>query len=250
MNMRSLAVRLARVRLVAGASLGALAAAGCVLVACGTPPEDTPRLVSEDELQFADSGTTTSTSTSTTSPATLPATLPAPDTQDVKVYFVDEDDLLVPVERELRTPTDLPSVLTELLEGPDPLEQRLGLRSTLPRGAVTRLNVNRGVAEVTLMPNVFDQILPGDQVLAFAQLVLTLTAQPGIGQVEFSTAGEPISVQKGDGSLSRPGIPLSFEDYEMLLETFVPPASTDPTTTTTSPRTTTTRPAASTTTSA
>ncbi len=217
----------------------ALLVAGCGLVACGTPPEDSPRLVSDDEQLFAASETTASTTTSTTTPLTLPpATLPAQETQDVTIYFVDEDDFLVPSERELRSPTDLTSVLGVLLEGPNELEARIGRRSTLPPAAVTRVNVNRGVAEVTLMPNLFDEILPGDQVLAFGQLVLTLTAQPGIGQVEFSSAGEPISVQKGDGSLARPGTPLTFEDYEMLLETFVPPATTEPPTSTSAPRTT------------
>jgi hypothetical protein len=117
------------------------------------------------------------------------------------------------------------------------LEQAVGLRSTLPPGAVVRVNVDRGVAEVALKGTLLDEILTRDQVLAFAQLVLTLTAQPGIGQVTFTAGGEPISAQRGDGSVARPDVPLTYEDYAELTEGYeapVTPSSTSSTTSTTS----------------
>jgi hypothetical protein len=241
----------ARRRWLAGIAAG-IASAGLVLAACGTSAEDNPRLVAEDELEFELGlpATTEATTTTATSPPTTrpPGTLPEPATQPVTIYFVDEDDLLVPTQRELRAPPDNTSVLSALLNGPDRDEGRRGLRSTLPAGAVTRVNVDRGVAEVELAPGLFDEILPRDQVLAFAQLVLTLTAQPGIGQVEFRSDGEDISGQRGDGSLARPGTPLTREDYLELLEGFEPPSSTTTSTTSTSSTSTTAPRAGSTTT--
>jgi Sporulation and spore germination len=230
------------------AALAALASGGVTLAACGTSSEDSPRLVAEDELQFdlGETVTTAGTTSTSSSPTTRPVgTLPAPATQPVTIYLVNEDDLLVPIQRELRAPPDLTTVLGALLSGPNPLEEAVGLRSTLPPGAVARVNVARGVAEVALAPDLFDEILTRDQVLAFAQLVLTLTAQPGIGQVMFTSAGEDISGQKGDGSLARPGTPLTREDYVELIEGYEPPVTTTSPTSTSS---TAPRPAATTTT--
>ncbi|HWC66907.1 MAG TPA: GerMN domain-containing protein [Acidimicrobiales bacterium] len=214
-----------------------------VLAACGTPPEDSPRLVAADELQFDPADTATTTSSTTTPVTQAVGTLPDPATQMVTIYFVDEDDRLVPVQRELRAPPDLTSVLGALLNEPNQIEQSDGLRSTLPPGAVVRINLDRGVAEVALSPGLFDEILPRDQVLAFAQLVLTLTSQPGVGQVRFTSGGETLSVPRGDGSLVRPGMALSFEDYAELVEGYEPPPATTtsaPTSTTAVPRSTTT----------
>jgi hypothetical protein len=232
-----------RWRRAAVTAVAATVSAVAVLAACGTPPEVSPRLVAADELQFDPADTSTSTSSTTTPVTQAVGTLPDPAMQMVTVYFVDEDDRLVPVQRELRAPPDLTSALGALLNEPNQLEQSVGLRSTLPPGAVVRVNLDRGVAEVALKPSLFDEILTRDQVLAFAQLVLTLTSQPGVGQVRFTSGGETLSVPRGDGSLTRPGMPLTFEDYAELIEGYEPPPQTTtstPTSTTSVPRSTTT----------
>jgi Sporulation and spore germination len=218
-----------------GAAATTLLTVGLALAACGTPAEDSPRLIAADELQFDPAVTvTTATTTTTTTPTTRPlGTLPAPATQPVTLYFVNEEDRLAPVQRELRAPPDLTTVLGALLSGPNSLEQAVGLRSTLPTGAVVRVNVDRGIAEVALKRTLFDEILTRDQVLAFAQIVLTLTAQPGIGQVVFTSGGDGISVQRGDGSVVRPDVSLSFEDYAELTEGYEPPATIPSTTSST-----------------
>ena len=56
-----------------------------------------------------------------------------------------------------------------------------------------------------------------DQSLAIAQIVLTLTTRPGIGQVTFvSRRRADRRVAKGDGSLTNPGADVVCEDYRTL----------------------------------
>jgi Sporulation and spore germination len=217
------------------------AAIACgMLAACGLPAEDSPRLLPADGLGLTETTTTTTSVPSTTDEPTPPVTQPPVPTQPITLYFV-RGDSLVPVTRELRSPPDLPSVLASLVGGPNPVEDADGLRSTLPIGAVVRVFPERGVATVDLKPGLFDEVLPDEQVLAFAQLVLTLSAQPGIGQVRFTMGGQPVQAQKGDGSLAPVNVPLTFEDYETLIEGYEPPPTTSTTTTTTT--TTTVAPA-------
>jgi hypothetical protein len=58
---------------------------------------------------------------------------------------------------------------------------------------------------------------PIDQRLAIAQLVLTFTSRPGIGQAIFSVNEVPIAVPRGRGDLSKPGEPVSYDDYTSLI---------------------------------
>jgi spore germination protein GerM len=56
-----------------------------------------------------------------------------------------------------------------------------------------------------------------DQKLAIAQIVLTLTSRPGVGQVLFSVEGKFISVPRGRGDSVASGIAVTFDDYESLV---------------------------------
>ena len=62
-----------------------------------------------------------------------------------------------------------------------------------------------------------DSIKPNEQRLAIAQIVLTLTSQPGIGQVTFSVGGKAIGVPRGRGDIAGAGTPVTFDDYKMLI---------------------------------
>lgn len=79
---------------------------------------------------------------------------------------------------------------------------------------VASVSVSRGIASVDLRSSVED--LSGrNQLLAFAQLVCTLTAQPGIGSVAFTVDGQPIEVPRGDGSLTSGSV--SRDAYASLI---------------------------------
>jgi hypothetical protein len=97
-----------------------------------------------------------------------------------------------------------------------------------------------GVATVDLVGEVFEDIPGGvEQRRAVAQIVLTLTQRPGVGQVSFTLDGEPLQVPKLGNVLSDPGEPVARIDYVSLLvqpegsaTTDVPPTTTATTATT------------------
>ncbi len=72
-------------------------------------------------------------------------------------------------------------------------------------------------ARVTFDAGLFDSVDDADQLLMVGQIVLTLTDQAGIDEVNFTLDGEPIRVFRGDNTLSEPGEAVGRDDYELLL---------------------------------
>ena len=180
----------------AGVLLAALAAAG----ACGVAAEDHAVRHAADDVPFNLLGEDPPTTT-TTSPAR---------SESVTVFYVSGSQL-VAAERPLSESAPLFTVLAVMAAGPTANEAVVGVRSALPGPDVVRqVGVAGGTATVDLTPN-FQDIPPGDQVLALAQIVYTLTARPGIGRVAFTLGGELIDVPRGDGSLPRES--MAREDY-------------------------------------
>jgi len=171
-------------------------------------------------------GTTTSAATTTSTIATEP----------VELYYV-AGGVLESVTQDVFRGISNFGVL-RALESPPPADVAVGLTSVLPIG-VTRgvTESGTGVATVDLFGEIFENIEGGDeQRQAVAQIVLTLTRRPGIGQVRFTLDGEPIPVAKRGNVLSEPGEPVSRLDYESLLDpSAVSP--TDPPTTAATPTT-------------
>jgi spore germination protein GerM len=87
----------------------------------------------------------------------------------------------------------------------------------LPVGFVAEVSVERGIATVVLPATFITDIPGGEQRLAVAQIVLTLTRQSGVGQVRFTSNNEPQSVPRGRGDLSAPGASVACDDYANLL---------------------------------
>ena len=89
----------------------------------------------------------------------------------------------------------------------------------------TNLFAERGVSEYELVP-------PDEQLPAVAQIVLTLTQRPGIGQVSFTLDGERLRVRLGNGQTTDvAGQPVSADDYAVLLDddgSITPPTTTTP----------------------
>ena len=104
---------------------------------------------------------------------------------------------------------DVPGTVRELELGPqnDPTLQNL-----VTPGLWT-VTADRGRAVVVVTP-VFQALAPPLQLVAVAQLVLTLTDRPGVGHVVFvDGAGAPVPVPRADGST---GDDVSAEDYLAL----------------------------------
>ena len=125
--------------------------------------------------------------------------------------FLVKNDRLAPTVRRIDPSARPQTVLRALERGPTKEEVAAGLRSALPEThAVDVASLAAGTVTVELDP-AFTTLPSGDQLLALAQLVFTLTARPGIGQVRFTLEGQAIEVPRADGSLV--ATPVSRDDY-------------------------------------
>ncbi|WBB81085.1 GerMN domain-containing protein [Micromonospora sp. WMMD882] len=125
------------------------------------------------------------------------------------------DDRLVLVDRRVRTPQTPREQIGLLLDGPVGPERDAGLTSTLTGvNVVTNVRVTRGEATVDV-----GERLAGtgrnDEVLAFGQIVCTLTSRPDVDRVTFRQKGERLGVPRADGSLSTG--PLTVADYAAMI---------------------------------
>lgn len=135
---------------------------------------------------------------------------------DVELYFVSANRV-VRSQRLIVSPATPTQVLDTLLTGLDDATQDAGLRSALPRGMTATIDVRRGVARVSAASPFLSELEPLDQRLAIAQIVLTLTRRPGIGQVIFNVDGADIPVPRGAGDLTSPGSAVTYDDYLAVL---------------------------------
>jgi spore germination protein GerM len=168
--------------------------------ACGVPAEDDPRPIE---------GATAGTSSAPGQPAGMESG-PAVET----LYFV-RNSSLVAVRR---AGPRLPSVETQLehlLAGPTDPEHQNGLSSALTGLGITAQVRIDGTAAVVDVGNRPDRAGRSDEVLAYGQIVCTLTAGPDVETVIFQSDGQPVDVPRADGSLGRR--PLAAADYASLV---------------------------------
>ncbi|PWU48403.1 hypothetical protein DLJ47_28390 [Micromonospora sp. S4605] len=183
-----------------GRRAAALATLILLLAGCGVPVEDAPRTVPAPRGPFP-------------SAASGEATSPAGRVAEVLCFV--RDDRLVPVERRLDAAPTADAQLAHLLAGPSAAERDRGLTSSLPGavgGAAVRIAGTHAEVEVDAVD---DEAGRSDEVLAFGQLVCTLTARADVETVSFLRRGQPLGVPRADGSLSRQ--PLSAADYTDLI---------------------------------
>jgi len=133
--------------------------------------------------------------------------------EDVVLYFV-RTGRLVRASRRLPVSPTAGRVLASLREGPTTAEGSAGARSALPaQNSVRSVSLAGGTATVDLARR-FTTLSSSDQLLALAQIVYTLTARPGIGQVRFTLQGESTEVPRANGSLTSARV--SRDDYAPL----------------------------------
>ncbi|GAA3392766.1 GerMN domain-containing protein [Cryptosporangium minutisporangium] len=172
------------------------------LTGCGVPLDDEPR----SARRTADSG------------ASLPSASPGvqPGSATERICLV-RDGALTPVIRRVRPPISADTHLRLLLQGPDAVEQNSGYTSAL---AATRLATGAtqdgGIVTVDLGDQ-YREAGRTDDVLAFGQIVCTLTSRLAVGAVRFVQDGKPLPVPRGDASLTAG--PLTIADYADLLVT-------------------------------
>ena len=187
----------------------------CLLLAsCAVPKSGSVNEVSPDDIPFGLSSPETSApSTSTT--IVVQTTVAGTAYEKADLFFI-EAASLIRVQIEIPSPSNLQGVFTALISGlPNPAPSKA--RTLLPTAFAANIDVEGGVANVNSKLGYLDSIKPNEQRLAIAQIVLTLTSQPGIGQVTFSVGGKPIGVPRGRGDIAGAGIPVTFDDYKMLI---------------------------------
>ena len=158
----------------------------------------------------------TSTSTTTTSTVVPYPTTTLVPTETVVLYFVREETITA-VVRDLPVAPEPQQVLDSLLSGYPTSPFGGEVRSAIPRDLEATVTVERGLATIDTGASLLTDISPIDQPLAIAQIVLTLTSRPGIGQVTFLVNGEPRAVPRGGGELAPADQPVAYDDYDMLL---------------------------------
>lgn len=181
------------------AAVAAAVVSVALVAGCGVSAEPDANRIDPDSVPFGllDVQSTT-TEASTGEPVTI---------------FLLSGDKLLAVPRTLPDDGELADLLELVVAGPTPTEQGLGVTSAVAPGTVASVGTERGVAEVDLTES-FGEIGSADQLLALAQIVYVLTAQPGIGSVAFTLEGEPIEVPRTDGTASDQ--PLTRDDFAAL----------------------------------
>ncbi|WP_433604883.1 GerMN domain-containing protein [Dactylosporangium sp. CA-139114] len=184
-----------RARLIAVVLLIALTAG------CGVPSERTPRPVT-----VADRPPSVTTGTSAASPAPgVPVEL---------LYLIRDADLVAVRRQAERAPT-IDQQMQDLLSGPTARERNDGYVSALTGITVADVTVAHDGKVTIDVGDRSDGAGRSDEVLAYGQVVCTLTSRADVDGVVFRHDGQPLKVPRADGSLTDG--PLTAADYAPLV---------------------------------
>ena len=189
-----------------------------VLSSCAVPSSGSYEQVSSADIPFGlDAPQTTIPQTTTTVPdSTSTESLPIAVSEPIDLFFI-SNSRIIKVQRNVASPANPSQALSSLVEGPSTSPEFVGLRTALPTTFTAKVDVTRGVAQVDATRAFLNSLSGLDQKLAIAQIVLTLTSRPGVGQVLFSVEGKFISVPRGRGDSVASGIAVTFDDYASLV---------------------------------
>jgi len=187
-----------------------------LLPACAVPNSGAFEPTANDDIPFGlNDAQTTIPESMTTTPTQNPDP-PGTQYEQVDLYFI-RGAAVIKVQRSVKSPVDATSTLASLTEGLLDDPQLAALRTAIPSSLQANVDVDRGVATVNATRAFLNSLSAVDQRLAIAQIVLTLTSRPGIGQVVFSVDQQTIVVPRGRGDLSSAGDPVTFDDYKNLI---------------------------------
>jgi spore germination protein GerM len=182
-------------------SRGAALVAGLLcLSACGVQPESSPRTLHPSSAPFIN----------------LPRPDPAASGRARTLLYLVKDGGLVAVTRRVSSVADQGVVLAALIAGPSAEERDAGLSSAVPAGLTVHARSSAsGLVQIEVPAAGQSETGRSDEVLAYAQVVCTLSGLPGVTAVTFVRDGQPLPVPRADGSLT--SMPLSRRDYASLL---------------------------------
>jgi spore germination protein GerM len=177
----------------------AVAASAC-LTACSVPDQKTPEILGGVQETIQPSA------------APKPST---PSSSRLIVYFVDSNSQLVSVARS-DPYSGLNIAIGELLAGPTSAELGDGLSSAIPVGTkLIYASISGSTARLDFS-NDLASISGHEQLLAFAQIVVTSGSIPGIALVQISVAGQAVNAPQPDGTLAEG--PVAPSEYASLVK--------------------------------
>jgi hypothetical protein len=104
--------------------------------------------------------------------------------------------------------------LNLLLEGPTQAEFGAGTRTAISPQTALRSARTEGDTAIVDLSGALVEVGGQEQILAVAQIVLTATAVPGVGQVRFLLEGQAVEIPRADGTLTAET--LRATDYQSL----------------------------------
>ncbi|MFC7275928.1 GerMN domain-containing protein [Paractinoplanes rhizophilus] len=179
-------------------ALAAVLLAAAFVGGCGVPVDEEPRNLRSPGISYGSSG-------------------PAPDRfgSAVERLYLVRDGGLARVLRRVPAARSPEQTLQDLLAGPTAAEHEDGLSTALSTMTIDGIAVDQRRAVVAI-GGAGQQGTRSDEILAYGQIVCTLTSQGAeVGTVSFTSDGRPLGVPRGDGSLSAD--PLTIADYAGLL---------------------------------
>lgn len=175
-----------------------LCAVPLLLGACGIGGESSPHLIPEQQVPYH-----------LLQPAPT-TTIVIGSAEHVTIYLAGPQHLAT-VTRLVTEPATASKVLDALSRGPTNAEASTDLRSPLSTATpMSVVGVSGHLATVRLS-GAFADLAGHDQIVAAAQLVYTLTAIPGINQVQVDIGGHPAHLPTDTGNLTQG--PLTRADY-------------------------------------
>ena len=180
----------------------ALAILAVVLAGCAIHPSDRSESVTDQDVPYA------------LLDPHAPPVVAVPGGTAISICLVADDHLVVG-QRELDKTPKLLDILRSLGAVTDQ-EAARGLGTALSSvELITDVTLAGGTATVHLADGATKNLAP-DPLTGTAQIVCTLTNQPGVGLVRFEVSGNAVDVPRADGSLT--GAPVTRDDYSTLLQ--------------------------------
>ncbi|MET7704962.1 GerMN domain-containing protein [Micromonospora sp. NPDC005413] len=171
-----------------------------LLTGCGIPTDDSPRTVQPPRGPFRGS---------------VPADTTAPAGRAIETICLVRDSHIIPVDRRADEPPTIEEQLRHLLAGPTGAERDSNLTSALPGAVNTAGATVTGTQAIVAVDEPADDAGRSDEVLAFGQIVCTLTSRDDVTTVAFLRDGKALGVPRADGSLSTE--PRTRADYAPLI---------------------------------
>lgn len=171
--------------------------------ACSAPVDSGPKAIREANIPV---GLRSETSLTTVT------TVPTGATAEVTVYFINREERLQAVTRQVSAPVTVEKVLQKLFAGPNRSEaESAGLRTAISADtAIRSAEVKNQIVTVDTSKYFAFGDLP-DQITAFAQVVFTALDVEGVTGVVFAQDGRRLNAFEGTGIATH--LPLGRAAY-------------------------------------